>query len=200
LDTILEAHPGLLKTVEPDIRKDEKQSPFGRQDMPGVAQIVRSAIYREMKCWNYRELEYHQADSRICEHFVKTDPLCPYSFQVYQKYISKISAESLHELLVFLNRIAISESLEDLQSLRQDSAVVETSIHYPTNNALVWDCIKESHRLLIHLQEEIETLTIRDYTKPGKKTCYLINNAKTDNKRVDLFKKQLYFARAKIVR
>jgi hypothetical protein len=74
-----------------------------------------------MKCLNYRELEYHQVDSRICEQFVKTDPLRPYSFQVYQKYISKIRADSLDELLVSLNRIAISEGLEDLQSFRQDS-------------------------------------------------------------------------------
>jgi IS5 family transposase len=191
LDTILEAHPELLKIVEPDIREDEKSSPFGRQDMPSVEQIVRSAIYKEMKCLNYRELEYHQVDSRICEQFVKIDPLRPYSFQVYQKYISKISADSLDELLVSLNGIAISEGLEDLQSLRQDSTVVETNIHYPTNNSLVWDCIKESHRLLTHLQEEIENFTFRDYTKSAKKTYYRINNTKSGEKRVNLFKKQL---------
>ncbi|MDR2692334.1 MAG: ISNCY family transposase [Dysgonamonadaceae bacterium] len=191
LDTILEVHPELLKIVEPDIRKGEKPGSFGRKDMPSVEQIVRSAIYKELKGLDYRELEYHQVDSRICEQFVKIAPLRPFSFQVYQKYISKISAESLDELLVSLNRIAISEGLEDLQSFRQDSTVIETNIHYPANNALVWDCIKESHRLLTHLQEEIETLTIRDYTKSGKKTCYLINNTKSGDKRVNLFKKQL---------
>jgi IS5 family transposase len=191
LDTILEIHPELLKIVEADIRKGEKQSVYGRQDMPSVEQIVRAAIYKELKGLDYRELEYHQTDSRICEQFVRIDPLRPFSFQVYQKYISKISAENLDELLVSLNRIAVSEGLEDLQRLRQDSTVVETNIHYPTNNALVWDCIKESHRLLSHLQEEIEGFTFRDYTKSGKRTCYRINNTKLGDKRVDLFKKQL---------
>jgi IS5 family transposase len=159
--------------------------------MPGVEQIVRAAIYRELKGLDYRELDYHQTDSRICEQFVRIDPLCPYSFQVYQKYISKISAENLDELLVSLNRVAVSEGLEDLQRLRQDSTVVETNIHYPTSNAPVWDCIRESHRLLSHLQEEIEGFTFRDYTKSGKRTCYRINNAKSGDRRVDLFKKQL---------
>jgi IS5 family transposase len=56
---------------------------------------------------------------------------------------------------------------------------------------LVWDCIKESHRLLSQLQEEIESFTFRDYRKSGKKTCYLINNTKAGEKRVDLFNKQL---------
>jgi IS5 family transposase len=191
LDTILAAPPELLKIVEPDIREGEKSSPFGRQDVPSVEQIVRSAIYKELKCLSYRGLEYHQVDSRICEQFAKIDPLRPYSFQVYQKYISKISADSLNELLVSLNRIAISEGLEDLQSLRQDSTVIETNIHYPTNNSLVWNCIKESHRLLTHLQKEIKSFTFRDYTKSAKKTYYLINNIKSGDKRVNLFKKQL---------
>jgi IS5 family transposase len=93
--------------------------------------------------------------------------------------------------LVSLNKIAISEGLEDLQSLRQNSTVIETNIHYPTTNSLVWDCIKESHRLLTHLQEEIESFTFRDYPKSGKKTYYLMNNTKIGNKRFNLFKKQL---------
>ena len=191
LDTILEGHPELLNIVEEDIRKGCKISDFGRKDMPSVEQIMRGAIYKEMKCLDYRELEYHQVDSRICEQFVKIDPLRPFSFQVFQKYISKISSDNLNKLLVALNKIAISEGLENLQSLRQDSTVVETNIHYPTNNSLVWDCIKESTRLLGHLHEEIESFDYRDYTKSAKKTYYLINNTKSGEKRVDLFKKQL---------
>ena len=180
-----------MKIVEIDIRKGCKVSDFGRKDMPSVEQIVRAAIYKEMKGLDYREMEYHQIDSRICEQFVKIDPLRPFSFQVYQKYISKITSDNLDKLLVALNKIAISEGLEDLQSLRQDSTVVETNIHYPTNNALVWDCIRESDRLLSHLHEEIEGFDYRDYTCSAKKTYYLINNTKSGDKRIDLFKKQL---------
>ena len=191
LDTILEVHPELLKIVEIDIRKDCKNSDFGRKDMPSVEQIMRGAIYKEMKGLDYRELEYHQIDSRICEQFVKIDPLRPYSFQVYQKYISKITSDNLDKLLVALNKIAISEGLEDLQRLRQDTTVVETNIHYPTNNSLVWDCIRESDRLLRHLHEEAESLDYRNYTRSAKKTYYLINNTRSGDKRIDLFKKQL---------
>jgi len=32
-----------------------------------------------------------------------------------------------------MNKIAISEGLEDIQDFRQDTTVVETNIHYPTN-------------------------------------------------------------------
>lgn len=191
LDTILEQHPELIKLAEADVLRDCSQSEFGRQDMPSVEQIVRAAIYKEMKGLDYRELEYAQSDSRICEQFVKLDNRHPFSFQVFQKYISKISEESLQQLLVALNKIAIHEGLEDIRQLRQDSTVVETNIHYPTNNALVWDCIKESQRLLSQLSEEVKDLDYRDYTKNAKRTFFRINTTRSGDKRVDLFKKQL---------
>ncbi len=169
MDTILDHHPRLLNYVAEDITEGNKRSDFGRQDVPSVEQIVRAAIYKELKQLDYRELEYHQGDSRICARFVKIDDLRPYSFQVYHKYISRIKAENLERLLVELNKIAIHEGLEDINQLRQDSTVVETNIHYPTNNSLVWDCIKDSHRLLEQLQEEASQLEWQDYRKRAKR-------------------------------
>lgn len=93
--------------------------------------------------------------------------------------------------MVSLNKIAISEGLEDIKQLRQDSTVVETNIHYPTNNSLVWDCIKESHRLLSQLAEEVKDLDYRDYTKDAKRTFFKINITRNGDKRIDLFNKQL---------
>ena len=191
MDTILEQNPRLIKMMENDITLGEPISNFGRQDSPSVEQVVRAAIYKEMKNLDYRGLEYAQEDSRICEQFVKIDPLRPYSFQAWQKYISRISGEKLEQFMVELNRIAITEGLEDVKKFRQDTAVVETNIHYPTNNSLVWDCIKESERLLKHLKEEIESVDYKEYVKEAKKTYFKINVEKGEEKRIKLFKKQL---------
>lgn len=191
LDTILENHPKLIKFVEDDILEGITYSEFGRGDMPSVEQIFRAAIYKEIRQLDYRELEYHQVDSRICAQFVKIDDLRPFSFQMYQKYISKIKSESLQKVMYSLNKIAISEGLEDIEKLRQDSTVIETNIHYPTNNSLVWDCIKESYRILGHLKSEVEGLEYRDYTVDAKKTFFKINITKSGDKRIDLFQKQL---------
>jgi IS5 family transposase len=177
--------------VAPDIISGCKQSDFGRKDMPSVEQIFRAAIYKEMKQLDYRELEYDQSDSRICSQFLKIDQMRPYSFQMFQKYISKIKAENLEQVLFALNKIAIGEGLEDIEKLRQDSTVIESNIHYPTNNSLVWDCIKESHRLLTHLKKEMSDLDYRDYTKSAKKLYFKINVTKSKDKRVDLFRQQL---------
>jgi len=189
-DAILELHPHLIELLAGEITIGQKQSIFGRKDTPSVEQIVRAAIYKELKGLEYRELEFHQIDSRVCANFIKIDELRPYSFQVYHKYISQISAESLQKLLFELNKIAIKEGLEDLEKIRQDSTVVETNIHHPTNNSILWDCIKEANRLLEHLSKEVNTLDYRNYMKQAKKTYFKINVIKGD-KRKDLFQKQL---------
>ncbi|MBC8004912.1 MAG: ISNCY family transposase [Verrucomicrobia bacterium] len=191
IDTILENHPELFTHLKDDIIFGNKENEFGRKDIPSIEQIARAAIYKELKQLDYRELEYHQVDSRICLQFIKIDDQRMFSFQMYQKYISRINAESLNKLFVALNKIAINEGLEDVEALREDATVVETNIHYPTNNSLVWDCIKESHRLLKQLEQEITTLDVRDYMKGGKKTFFKINVTKSGDKRVDLFNKQL---------
>jgi IS5 family transposase len=191
IDTILENHPELLELVVSDITYGQKGSNFGRKDMPSVEQIFRAAIYKEMKGLDYRELEYAQLDSRICSRFVKLEEERPYSFQMYQTYISKIKEENLQQVLVGINKIAIGEGLESVNQLRQDSFAVETNIHYPTNNALTWDCIKESHRLLESLEKGLIDFELRSYLKGAKKTFFKINNTKSGDKRVDLFNKQL---------
>ena len=190
-DTLLEEHPEFLAYVQEDIMRGQKASAFGHQDMPSVEQILRAALFKEIKGLDYRELEYSQMDSRIYGRFIKLDPARSYSFQMYQSYISKISEESLKKLMVAINKAAIEEGLESVQQFRQDSFVVETNIHHPTNNSLVWDCIKESHRLLERLSLEVSGPDYQHYMKGAKKTYFKINNTKTGDKRVDLFSKQL---------
>jgi len=188
---MLESRPDLILMLRSDIIGSDRPSTFGRQDTPSVEQIVRAAIYKEMKGMDYRELEYAQSDSRICETFIKLDDRNPFSFQMFQKYISRIKPESLHRLLVEINKIAINEGLEDVKSVSQDSTVIKTNIHYPTNNSLVWDCVKTSTRLLSQLKDEITTLDFIDYSKSAKKTFFEINLTRGEANRLPLFHKQL---------
>jgi IS5 family transposase len=198
IDTILSEHPEIIEIVKEDITGGEEASGFGRQDTPTVEQIVRAAIYKEMKNLTYRELEFAQHDSRLCSVFIKLDDRKPFSFAAYQKYISRISGESLNKVMIAINRIAIGEGLEDGKSIRVDSTVVETNIHYPTNNSLVWDCIKTIDRLLKKLKDSGVQIKPRSYRKQAKKNHYKINNTKGSEERKEEFKKQLKLLRSSI--
>jgi len=176
-----------------------KSSEMGRQDSPTVEQVVRAALYKEIKKLDYRELEYAQEDSRLCGAFIKLEGRFPFSFEVFHKYISKIRGESLGVLMVEINRVMMrEEGIEDGKRLRTDTTVVETDIHYPTNNSLIWDCIKTAHRLLKKLEEAGEIRKVRNYQKQGKKNEFKINNTKNKQKRAELFKKQLKLFRCAI--
>jgi transposase, IS5 family len=191
IDSILDQNPGLIQMLAQDVTAGQKASNFGRKDMPSVEQIVRAALYKELKGYDYRELGYAQLDSRMCALFVKLSPDKHYSFQMYQQYISKISEENLNKFMVELNRLAISWGIESCKQLRQDSFVVESDVHHPTNNSLIWDCIDKSDRLLRSLQKEIEGLSVRDYRTEAKRTYANINYTKSADKRLELFQKQL---------
>lgn len=191
IDSILDSHPHIISTLGEDISDSKSKNIIGRKDTPSIEQIVRAGIYKELKGLDYRELEYHQEDSRIAALFIKIDPLRPYSFQMYQKYISRIKPEKLSEVLVELNKIAINEGLEDLEKIRQDTTTIETNIHHPTNNSLIWDCIRKSNDHLSKLRGEVNGLSYRDYTKGAKKTYFKINNTSSKDKKVKLFVKQL---------
>lgn len=198
IDTILNAHPEILEIVRQDITEGKESSTKGRQDMPTVEQIVRAGLYKEMKNLNYRELEHAQHDSRLCALFIKLDERKPFSFELYQKYISRISGGSLEKVMVELNRIAMEEGIEDGKRVRTDSTTVETNIHYPTNNELTWDCIKTIDRLLKKLKADGVEIKVRSYKKQAKKNHYTINNTKDKEKRKEEFKKQLKLLRSSI--
>ena len=199
IDTILEQHLELFEIVKGDIVVIGKDSTMGRQDSPTVEQVVRAALYKEMKKLNYRELEYAQYDSRICSTFIKLEGRKPLSFEVFHKYISQIKAESLKELMVAINRIMMKEAgIEDGKSVRIDSTVVETNIHYPTNNELTWDCIKTAHRIIKQLEKSGCLKKSRNYQKQAKKHRFQINNTKKSAKKKELFEKQLKLLRSSI--
>jgi len=191
IDSILERHPHIISTLGQGISDSQQPNTTGRGDTPSVEQIVRAAIYKELKGLDYRELEYHQEDSRIAALFIKIDPLRPYSFQMYQKYISRISPERLQEVVFEINKIAIGEGLESINKIRQDTTTIETDIHHPTNSSLIWDCIRKANDHLKKLSQEVSGVTFRDYCKGAKKTHFKINNTKSKDEKLKLFEKQL---------
>jgi len=199
IDTVLEQHPELFELVKGDIIGIGKDSEIGRQDSPTAEQIVRAALYKEIKKLDYRELEYAQHDSKVCGAFIKLDGRKPFSFELFYKYISQIKGASLKGFMVGINRIMMQEAkVEDGKSLRTDSTVVETDIHYPTNNELMWDCIKTSHRLIKKLEESGCLKKVRNYQKQAKKNRFQINNTKKGEKKKELFEKQLKLLRTSI--
>jgi len=51
-----------------------------------------------------------------------------------------------------------------------DSTVVESNIHYPTNNELTWDCIKTAHRIIKQLEKSGCIKKARNLSEAGARS------------------------------
>ena len=145
--------------------------------------MLRAAIYKEIKRLTYRELEVDMYDSKICSMFLKLEDNQGYSYSVMQKYISKISEKSIKSIILEINNIAITEDIETLDKVSTDTTNIETNVHYPTNNSLVFDCIETATRLLKRIKKDKKDDNDRldEQRKAAKKLNYDINNSKKEN-------------------
>jgi IS5 family transposase len=197
-DTILEKRIDIIKLFESDISKDLKNNNLGRKDSPSVEQIVRAIIYKEVRGLTYEELEIHQFDSEICKRFLKLGKKA-YSDSLYQSYTKKIKPETIKKMFIEINKIGIDMGYEDVKDVRTDSTVVQSNIHYPTNNSLVFDCIKTGTDLLTKLaQRNTESYNMLiNRLLEVKSNYYDLNNIKINEadkevkkqKRAELMKK-----------
>jgi IS5 family transposase len=188
-DTLLLLHPEIIDLVTEEVLALGTHTGLGRQDSPTVEQVLRAALYKEIKGLTYPELEYHQYDSKVAAMFLQLTR--PFSDSTWQKYIATISAASLAQVLVRLNQIALEEGLEDLQKVRMDTTVVETDIHYPTNNRLLWDGIRTSTRILRQFDAKRVRRLTRDYRRQAKKRAFQLAVTRDKPRRQELFRQQL---------
>jgi IS5 family transposase len=181
-DVILEKNPNLVQMVSRDVLKGIIDSNFGRKDSPTVEQVLRAAVYKEIKQLDYRTLEKDMYDSKICSMFLKLENGQTFSYSVMQKYISKISESSLRCIIQEINRIAIDQKIETVEKISTDTTTVETDVHYPTNNSLIYDCIKTATRLLkeIKRNDKDEQDKLDKKQQESKKYNYEINNTKKE--------------------
>jgi IS5 family transposase len=182
-DILLDKNPHFVTLVSDDVLSDVKESSFGRKDSPTVEQVLRAAIYKEIKGLTYRELEVDMYDSKICSTFLKLEENQGYGYSVMQKYISKISEKSIRSIILAINNIAISEGIETVDKISTDTTNIETNVHYPTNNSLVFDCIETATRLLKRIKKgkKDDNDRLDEQRKAAKKLNYEINNSKKDN-------------------
>ena len=197
-DTIIEQNPEVVKFIGNDVVKGLKSNNLGRKDTPTAEQVLRAAVFKEIKKLDYRELELAMYENLTFKLFMKLDDRIPFSYSTLQKYISKISEENIKKIIILINNQAIKEGKESLEKVSPDTTVVETNVHYPTNNSLIWDCVKTATRLLNQYKDEQKLKKNKDKEdeenrkrqkrlEDAKKLNYNINNEKNKEKQQTLF-------------
>jgi IS5 family transposase len=154
ISDFLDDHEELIKLVRRDLQRGLKNPRTGRSGLT-PQQVLRSLIVMRVKSWDYRELRERIADGYTLRQF--TDFYCQPvpKHDAFNRAFNRLTPKTLQAVNELVVQAAVDLGLEDGQTLRVDSTVVQTDIHHPTDNTLLWDVVRVIARLIVCLAEAI---------------------------------------------
>src|SRR5258705_5717529 len=145
----------MIEAVRRDLERGLKNPATGRDGLT-PQQVLRSLILLRVKNWNYRELRERIADGYTLRQF--TDFYCQPvpKHDAFNRAFNRLTPKTLQAVNDLVVQAAVDVGLEDGQTLRVDSTVVQTDIHHPTDNTLLWDVVRVITRLIGCLAEAVQ--------------------------------------------
>jgi transposase, IS5 family len=171
----------MIERVRRDLVRGLKKPGSGRGGLT-PQQILRSLVLMRVKNWDYRELRERIADGLMLRQFA--DFYCgpvP-KHDAFQRGFTRLTAETLRAVNDLVVRAAVGLGLEDGTKLRVDTTVVETDIHHPTDNTLLWDVVRLVTRWVGRLAKALECRRIkgfRDRTRSARRRMQEIQRMTT---------------------
>jgi hypothetical protein len=109
-----------------------------------------------VKSWDYRELRERIADGYTLRQF--TDFYCQPvpKHDAFNRAFNRLTPKTLQAVNELVVQAAVDLGLEDGQTLRVDSTVVQTDIHHPTDSTLLWDVVRVITRLIGCLAQAVQ--------------------------------------------
>jgi IS5 family transposase len=163
ISEFLDHQSQIIEWVRCDLVRGLKKPGTGRSGLT-PRQILRSLILMRFKNWNYRELRERIADGLTLRQF--TDFYCAAvpKHDAFQRSFVRLTPQTLKAINDLVVRAAVDLGLEDGTKLRVDTTVVETDIHHPTDNTLLWDVVRVVTRLVRRLAKALKLRRISGFT------------------------------------
>ena len=144
---------------EPRLRRDLerglKNPGTGRGGLT-PPQVLRSLILMRVKNWNYRELRERITDGYTLRQFTDFDRQPVPKHDAFNRAFNRLTPQTLQAVNELVVQAAVDLDLEDGQKLRVDTTVVQTDIHHPTDNTLLWDVVRVVTRLVLRLSAAVQ--------------------------------------------
>jgi IS5 family transposase len=155
ISDFLDDHKEMIEAIQRDLQRGLKNPGTGRNGL-APQQVLRSLILMRIKNWNYRELRERIADGYTLRQF--TDFYCQPvpKHGAFNRAFNRLTPQTLQAVNELVVQAAVDLGLEDGQKLRVDSTVVQTDVHHPTDNTLLWDVVRVVTRLIGRLAEAVQ--------------------------------------------
>ncbi|MBI1876342.1 MAG: ISNCY family transposase [Acidobacteria bacterium] len=149
----LDDHRAVVQRVRRDLTRGLKRPATGRTGLT-AQQVLRSLILMRVKNWDYRELRERIADGCTLRHFTDFYSQRVPKHDAFNRAVNRLTPDTLQAVNDAVIHAAVRLGLEDGTKLRVDTTVVETDIHHPTDNTLLWDSV----RVLTRLVRKLDTM------------------------------------------
>jgi IS5 family transposase len=143
----LDQHGAIVHRVRRDLLRGLKKPRTGRTGLT-APQVLRSMILMRVKNWDYRELRERIADGYTLRHFTNFNSQRVPQHDAFNRAFNRLTPDTLQAVNDAVIHAAVSLGLEDGTKLRVDTTVVETDVHHPTDNTLLWDSVRVLTRLV----------------------------------------------------
>ena len=150
----LDDHAALVDQVRQDLARGLKNPNTGRSGIT-PSQALRSLILMRVKNWDYRELRERINDGYTLRTFADFDSHRVPRHDAFNRAFNRLSPATMAAINQAVIQAAVQLGLEDGQTLRVDTTVVETNIHYPTDATLLWDSVRTITRLVEDLHAQL---------------------------------------------
>ena len=137
VSVFLDDHEEIVEQVRCDLVRGLRKPGSGRRGLK-PEQVLRSFVLKRIKNWDYRELRERIADGMTLRQF--TDFHCQPvpKHHAFHRDFNRLTPDTLRAINDLVVQAAVDLGLEDGSKLRVDTTVVETDIHHPTDNTLLW--------------------------------------------------------------
>jgi IS5 family transposase len=150
----LDTHASLVEGVRRDLERGLMYPATGRHGVT-APQVLRSLILMRVKNWDFRELRERIADGYTLRHFTQFESQRVPKHDAFNRAFNRLTPDTVRAVNDAVVHAAVGLGLEDGTKLRVDTTVVETDIHHPTDNTLLWDSVRVLTRLVRQLDARL---------------------------------------------
>jgi IS5 family transposase len=162
ISEFLDEQQQIVEKVRRDLAHGLKKPKSGRRGLT-PQQVLRSFVLKRVKNWDYRELRERIADGMTLRQFTEFHWQRVPKHHAFHRDFNRLAPDTLRAINDLVVQAAVDLGLEDGSKLRVDTAVVETDIHHPTDNTLLWDVVRVITRLVGQLANAMKRRRIKGF-------------------------------------
>ena len=155
ISDFLEDHEEMIEAVRRDLERGLKNPATGRNGLT-PSQVLRSFVLKSVKSWDLRELRERIADGYTLRQFTEFYCQPVPKHHAFNRAFHRLTPETVKAINELVVNAAVDLGLEDGNRLRVDTTVVQTDIHHPTDNTLLWDVVRVVTRLVGRLKKAVQ--------------------------------------------